>query len=426
MRAEDDPVFRSFVAEPGATRREADAAELTAPQALLMSNREYLRNELGELAAERRQALAEFILSRCQMVVIYTDQIDQAYRIFLAVNRPGKPLSRNDILKAELLAAVPERERAVYVNSWRELEQRIGDEFDPFYSHLRVALGRNRASIIAELRLIVREYGGARAFLENALFPMADVYAAMLGRATAGIQLTPRARQILQYLSWLGHRDWTPATLLFLFLHRNDPDAIEDFLVRVDRLAYGQLMLCHGGDKRRLRYSRLLEVARSRTLPIDDRSFALSSDDRSNMLYNVRNNFFRRSSPSCKLILLRLNDMYANTRLGVEPVAVTIEHVLPQNIPRKSDWITRFPADERARWATSLGNLILVSPETNASARNDEFEAKRALYAQDVWLPRMPLNRSVVEGSTWGPQDVEKRERDMLAAISRIWGLDED
>ena len=44
-----------------------------------------------------------FLLDRCCVVQVTATDIDQAHRMFEVLNARGKPLARNDILKAELL-----------------------------------------------------------------------------------------------------------------------------------------------------------------------------------------------------------------------------------------------------------------------------------------------------------------------------------
>ena len=90
----------------------------------------------GYDAAERRQ-LAEFLLDRCCVVLVATTGIDQAHRMFTVLNASGKPLARNDILKAELLASVPAEQARGRQAIWEEAEGSRRRALRELFSHIR-------------------------------------------------------------------------------------------------------------------------------------------------------------------------------------------------------------------------------------------------------------------------------------------------
>ena len=91
----------------GASRTMPDSDRLSAAEARILEVREHYLSALLDFDAGQRRRLAEFLLERCAVVLVATVGIDRAHRMFMVLNETGKPLARNDILKAELLGSIP-------------------------------------------------------------------------------------------------------------------------------------------------------------------------------------------------------------------------------------------------------------------------------------------------------------------------------
>ena len=394
-----------------------------AGQAIIV-NRQYLMKELRALDAPTRQQLAAFVLDRCQLVLITTDELDSAFRIFMVVNQLGKPLTRHDILKADLISQVALDVRPGFVRRWQECERKLGQEFENLFSHLRSAIGRPGAPIIAEVRKLARDSGGGQAFLDQTVLPMSEVYAAMLGREPHAIELPDRGRQLLSYLNWLGHADWVPPALLWLMRERANASNMLAYLEAADRFAFGQLLLGVGRNKRITRYGAVLSAIRGGITPVGDKSpLGLTADDQKNILFNAANNIYARNPQGCKLLLIRLNDEIAGTPCNIDPTTITVEHILPQRPGQNSPWRDRFPASVRDYYTGSLGNLILISPKTNKEARNHAFNRKLESFLKDQPMAELPINGDVLRQVAWGPDQVQAREDRLLGVLRQLWGL---
>jgi hypothetical protein len=416
--------LREHVQQTDACLNSIDARDLESPEKDIIQNRELLMKELRGLDRDTRRRLASFLDERCQLVVIITDDTDSAYRIFMVVNGPGKPLSRSDILKAELLAEVPADRREPYVTRWNAAERKVGiADFERLFSHLRSALGNPHGPIIAEIRRLARVVGGQR-FLEETVLPMADVLAAMLDRDASGLKVPAKGQQLLRYLDWLSHSDWVPPAILWLARHRSEPPAMQAFLEAADRYAYGQLYLGIGRNKRIDRYGDVIEMIRKGESPLGERGpFMLTAEDQRNIQFNVTNDAYGRGSQACKLLLLRLNDAVAGKPAGIAPSEVSVEHVLPQRPGRNSQWRDWFSDSVREYYTGSLGNLILVKPPTNAEVRNYDLERKLARFKEDEKLARLPLFADILKASRWTPDAVQAREDRMVEALRGLWKL---
>lgn len=61
-------------------------------------------------------------------MVVWTPDLDSAYRIFSVLNDRGMDLSHADILKAEIIGRIPEALQGEYARKWEEAEEQLGRE----------------------------------------------------------------------------------------------------------------------------------------------------------------------------------------------------------------------------------------------------------------------------------------------------------
>ena len=102
--------------------------------------------------------------------------IDRAHRMFTVLNATGRPLARNDILKATLLGTVPAAKLREAMAAWDQAQARLSEDFDSVFSHIRTIYRRNSTHIISGIKSIADEHGGAEAFIARVLRPAATVF----------------------------------------------------------------------------------------------------------------------------------------------------------------------------------------------------------------------------------------------------------
>ena len=90
LRDHDEAVLVDYAQQMDGCLASADPAEFEGAQRNLIANRNYLFEELGALDQSLRRRLAEFLETNCQVVVISTNDTDNAFRIFMVVNQVGK------------------------------------------------------------------------------------------------------------------------------------------------------------------------------------------------------------------------------------------------------------------------------------------------------------------------------------------------
>jgi uncharacterized protein with ParB-like and HNH nuclease domain len=84
--------------------------QLTTPvpdsQENIRKNAQLFNEKLDVLSEIQKLQLAQFIVTRCYLVVVATPDLDSAYRIFSVLNSRGLDLTATDILKAEIIGGL--------------------------------------------------------------------------------------------------------------------------------------------------------------------------------------------------------------------------------------------------------------------------------------------------------------------------------
>ncbi len=425
LRERERDFFRRHVQEPLSTAIQAETDDLTEVERRILEVREHLAAELRERSSADLGRMASFIGQHCQVALISAEGIDRAYRLFMVLNDRGRPLQRNDILKAQIIAQIDESARTRADGIWDRTDALLGADFEALFSHIRAAELGPKSQIITGVREVIANAGGGRAFVEDMLEPYGRAFHALRNAQHAGAPQSAEIRRLLTYLGWLSGADWVPPALLWWRLNEGDPEKLHAFLQALERLSYALRLLGIGADKRASRYRAVVQAIHRGTVMDDPRSpLELGRDELRNILYNLRN-LHLRSPLVCKLVLLRLNDELAGSLQSLPAADFTVEHVLPQKPGRSSAWREWYPvAEERERCTNSIGNLVLVRRRQNENARNRELPDKLEVYFGGANADA-PLITAELNGiSEWRPEQVMAREQRLLAIVKSIWRLD--
>jgi len=424
LRDPDEAFFRTHVRNPGATRMEPANDRLSPGQARILDVREHLLSMLGDYDAAQRRRLAEFLLERCHVVMVSTTGIDRAHRMFTVLNATGKPLARNDILKADLLGNVRPSAMESATATWDAAEARLGDEFETVFSHIRAMYGRPSAHVISGIRGIASQVGGGEAFIGQILQPAAAIYED-IGRSRHGG--SPHSRAIatsLTYLGWLRGGDWVPPAMLWWKEKGEEAAGLAWFLGALDRLSYALRILGHGTNRRLKRFGAIVHAIRNgHNLKDETSPLALTREELRTIHHNLRD-LHARSAPMAKLVLLRLNDHMAGGPQVLPIEDLTVEHLLPRKPGVNSPWRAWFPDPaDRDQHTESLGNLVLVTKAQNDRAGNLDFARKKDVLFRLGNAPLLPINDYVRRQSEWKAQQIREREAELLRQLDALWGI---
>jgi len=392
LRPKDAGFFRKYVQSAGRLDdlRVLSENELDSDaQRAIQANVTLFLEKLGGWTPEQRLALGQLLLQRTYLVVVSTADLASAYRIFNVLNTRGLDLSPADVFKSQVIGAIGENERDNYARKWEDAEDDLGRaDFADLFGHIRMIFNKQRAKEgllkeFPEQVLTKFQQGGMRSFIDDELVPYARAYCeirdASYGLADSG---GDRINAWFRRLVRLDNSDWWPAALWAMRYHRGDPEFLDGFLRRLERLAASML------------------IRRIYTTPRVDR-------------YS-------------KYVLLRLDELLAAADGPVfQYKLVTIEHVLPQNPEPGSEWCEKFTSVQRAEWTHRLANLVLLNRTKNPEAARLGFAKKKEKYfSGPSGVTTFALTVQVIGTGDWTPNRLKGRQADLLNRLIAEWELD--
>ena len=95
---------------------------------------------------------------------------------------------------------------------------------------------------------------------------------------------------------------------------------------------------------------------------------------------------------------------------------ITLEHIMPQRLGDKWDYID---PSIHSTYFKRLGNMALLTGSLNRNLRNNSFDEKRKVYETSEYL----LTHEIAEEQTWGPAEIEKRQRRLSELAVRAWPM---
>ena len=106
LRGRDGSFLRTYVQEARASSVMPVDDELTVGMTHILSVRAHLANAILDHSIDELKRLVSYLLNSCFFSLITTRSVDRAHRIFSVLNERGRPLARNDILKAQILGGI--------------------------------------------------------------------------------------------------------------------------------------------------------------------------------------------------------------------------------------------------------------------------------------------------------------------------------
>lgn len=429
LRSRDADFFETKIQREGVTNSLPDTdRSLGDAKRRIVENAHLLAECVDNIEPSTRRNLLSFMIQRCFLVVVEASDKDSAYRVFSVLNDRGLNLSPTDILKAEIIGAIQESERDTYTEIWEAIEESLGrDSFRDLFTHIRMIHRRTKLArtLEAEFRDYVIAETDPAEFVDQILKPMSDSYLQIINKEFASNEYGESINRSLRHLAMLDNVDWQPPTILFLSKFSDQPELVAQFLSAIDALAYGMFICRDSVNKRISRYADIIRKIDSDDDVLEDSSpIYLSADRKTEVLTQLDGPVYE--TPRIRLpILLRLDEAVSDGPVNHDHRIVSIEHVLPQNPAKDSEWMTLFPEEtERGYWTHRLANLVLLSRSKNSKARNYSFERKKKEYfVSRDGTSSFPLTSQVLATDRWTPDHLETRQKELLKKCQEIWSL---
>lgn len=372
-----------------------------------------LQSERDDIARrERLQRLASILTARFGVVLIISEDHDQAASIFETLNERGIGLSTADLLRSWVLSNTKESMRNELVRLWEEIGSSTGEQriegvirtswaashgevkTRALYKEIKDTLTSNRITPVDYTRTLARD----------------AAYLRELKRGCTGTEVIDQAAKDLACAKVTS----AYAALLAAHNHLNKEDASRLARALV-AFAVRYSVICRQ-DPARFE-STVYECAKaiSSTHQLEPglavlRAAAPTNDE-------VRTHFKRLAFPpqrsrAAHLILRAIEcgrRRTAETQIASR-AKVHLEHIYPRN-PRGR----RVKNHDKIVYL--LGNLTLLDSTLNRSASNGTFAAKRQRYAKSELL----ITREIAKQRRWGVKRIRERQAKLLEECLRIW-----
>jgi Protein of unknown function DUF262/Protein of unknown function (DUF1524) len=427
-RDRDADFFRTTIQNEGSTATLPDVRQFRDARARMVENAIFLRERLKDLPAAHRRRLAMFIAQRCYLVLVAASDQESAFRIFSVLNSRGPDLSPADVLKAEIIGALPASKQDAYTATWEDIEDELGRaRFSELFVHIRMIHRKQKmqGTLIAEFREFVPTLKDPAKFIDNELSPYADAYEEITDKAFESFKHADEINRQLMHLSRLDNFDWQPPAIEVIARRRAEPDFVLRFLSDLERLAYGLFLVRSDPTERTRRYGKLLgSIQAGNDLFANGSPLQLEDSEKKEVRKSLAGDIYTVTRIRLPL-LLRLDELLSGGSAVYNHPIVSVEHVLPQNPPADSRWLVDFSVEaDREQWVHKLANLVLLTRRKNSQAGNLDFSEKKSRYfATKAGVSNFALTSQVLSEDVWTHDALKRRQAELIGAIETLWRL---
>lgn len=382
---------------------------------------------------EELENFVQFLVTRCFLVAVSTPNQQSAFRVFSVMNSRGLDLQPTDIIKADIIGQIPEEKQEEYNERWEDMEIELGrGGFNDLFSFIRMIFAKEKAkkALLEEFRShVLNKIESPEKLLEDILEPYA---AALSIIKKANYQASSSAQEVNISLRWLNridNSDWIPAAILFMSQQSNNPEYVNWFFKKLERLA-AYLHICSKNVNERIeRYSEVilsLEGKHNFENPISE--IDLNEKEISEMKEVLAGNIYELTPRRRNYIILRLDAFMSDGAASYDPAILTIEHVLPQTVDKNSEWATLWPEDENRKvWVHKIANLVPLNRRRNSQAQNYDFEKKKTAYFKGSKnISSYALTTQVLNTTSWSEVHLIERQKELMNVFEENWDLNKN
>ncbi|MGT0060984.1 DUF262 domain-containing protein [Helicobacter pylori] len=315
--------------------------------------------------------------------IICFDQ-DSAMQIFQVLNDRGQPLSPIDILKSNLMQEIKQdsEKRKDFITTWDKLVEAcksiegididLEDFFNMYLEYADPSTSKKRAD------------KGLKKVLKDSKKDACEFIYGVSAFMKSYTDLLKKQDRYIYLLRYLPSRYWASILTTALYVKYPDFDALKKLLVSY----YYQTWIA-GGTVTRIKQTsiNIIKNVKSNKGIKTIQELILNNIDSYNTFNQYFYNLWESSSvyPSkwvCPVLVLANYFMVDEEKPNfiVMDAETQVEHVLPQNPKRGSQWNADFDKEKKEKWVNNIANLTLLKRKKNAQALNGDFDEKRKIY----------------------------------------------
>jgi hypothetical protein len=419
----DDPKRKSAKADPqkvSHARIEA-GAKIAADHITAITKKKHATDK-----AKLLHRWLDFLENGARVIWVEVEDRPTAYRIFETMNDRGLKLSAADLIKTYLYSLAGKRETEV-VQKWQSMTgtlESLGKEDGDLVDYIRyfwvTTHGKTRNNELFDALKNEVNSEATVARWVNKLESRANDYAAILTAShQAWIGYHKEVRAAIETIRYLGVSQIRP--LLLAALGTFTKGEMEKLLKLSVNWSVRCLLSDISSNYLEDNYSKAAKgIADGALKNVRDLSKELVNLIPSDERFEAAVSVTTVQTASLARYYLRRIQMEADGK--VEPqyvpndgIAVTLEHVLPQN-PGKG-W--SMSAIDVKTYYNRLGNQALLAGSVNSRLNNDDFKVKRPALAKSEFS----LTSSIGALHQWGATEISDRQKLLASHAVKAWPL---
>jgi len=378
-----------------------------------------------------------FLINKVLLIYVATENLEDAFRLFMILNDRGIPLRNSDILKSMNLGALDnEVDKIKYAKIWEQAEGKLGDDFDRFLNHIRTILVKEKArlSLLQEFEdkiynpkekdkatgqkkpILLHKGKDTFALIEKYL----NHYKTLLdGQNYDEIGNFEFDNLIKVMRTGLPATDWMPPLLRYFDKFRYE--RLLEFLKKLDNKFSADWVVQYTPTDR-------IEAMNDIIKKID---FANTEDDVFDSgCFDINKDSFLRvldgpvyGKRFARYLLLKLDYYYQNHDQKMHFETLSVEHILPQNPAENSQWVKEFNTELQDEWTHKLGNLVLITMRKNTSQGRLDFTEKVKKYFEKN-IDTCPNSlRVLTKYDQWTLAELKENHSTILNKIQERYGI---
>ena len=413
---------------------------------------------LAAMDAKDRRRFASYLVNGVTLVIVTTDDLAGAHRIFDVMNMRGVPLTASDVFKAKTIAEISPAARNAYATRWDDIMDPLGDDshtLEEFFSDLHLIVSHKAVctQLLEEFRKdVLKPYVKKQnviSFIDDLLAPYANAWL-ILNRPTDA-NLPDDIVAMLVSLADYQTTDWKPVAMWALVnsirnlgsanaqvfstpgnignettnahderLQLHDIDRLHDVLAALERVTGVDSLQpakpTRPTHTRRKRHPR----PQQRPYPPTD---PWIPHHRRGPTFRTRASTWRVADQS------RHEETSAHPRQRAEgrlphhrPRSLKALPIMPEQVSAKSDF-----ALGRSRcvtnWANRIGNLVLSQANETQVAPLATYAQRRDRMLLSASSRRFPLTAELANIAECTPQTLQYRQDEMVRLIADHWNI---
>ena len=377
--------------------------------------------------------LFDFLLNNVLFIYVSTEDREDAFRLFRALNDSGVRLRSSDILKATNLAELKTSdERIMHAEMWEDAEGGFGndrDGFERFLNYVRTILVKDKArlELIDEFEQKIYKPKLLNKGLKT--FELIETYLNHYNELLEGQNYQKASNShefdnlLMVMQAGLLGTDWMPP--LLRYFDKFQYQRIFDFLKLLDIKYSADWIGRRSPTERIMAMIKIIKVIDAVDNVEDVFNPKFNSDcfeiNKESLIPEIKGPVY--GNRFARYLLLKLDYFYADHDTPMNVKKLSVEHILPQNPAEDSSWVEDFSPEERAEWTHKIGNLVLITGNKNPRLGRLDYPVKVEKYFKDR-IGTIPQALHVFFNCRkWTPEELKMNHRNVLAKFYEHYGI---